>query len=463
MIWMISAGLLLALALALSYKSRPAVAFGVVIPITWWIPSWSGVEVYGELLTVKAIVGMVLLVTYSFLPKATFPRRLIPCDYAVIGLIVVAIVSDLIHNGFGLMPFARAYIEWFIPYLCGRLAFQQREDLVWAWPVLSIVGLLLAFEAAIEAWFSVNPYEWVFGLRPLEGVSRDAQRWNFKRAYGPCLHPLYFGVLLAWFFAWQIHAAWRAVLNRSSLLWLFPFCLGAIAPLATGSRGPMIAGVIAFIGILFFSLPKLRWGMIATAGAIIILLAVNQERVLSMLDNWSGETDHGRQLKELTIEEKSDKYSSARARLTLFRIYREPLLKAGFVGYGTAAVTGFPINVPIGSDQAEVARDVWSLDNTYMLITLRFGYLGLGCFLAMILLSLWQVIRVFDAERGRSIAWFAACLAGATLSAAWLIFGVWMPMDFGYPFLWGIGATSGLYYQTFINSADQKLERLRER
>jgi hypothetical protein len=182
-----------------------------------------------------------------------------------------------------------------------------------------------------------------------------------------------------------------------------------------------------------------------TAGLLLAVFMVYQNQVFVLLDDWSGEFQRGRQASTVTFDEQAEKVSSARSRLTLFRIYWSPLTRAGLLGYGTGAVTGFPVNVPIGSEEAEAAKQIWALDNTFILITLRFGYLGLLFFVSLLGWSLWQLLKVHDLDPSRSTAAFSAALFGATAAVAWLIFGVWTPSDFGFPWLWGIGLSSGLY------------------
>ncbi len=303
----------------------------------------------------------------------------------------------------------------------------------------------------------MNPYEWFFGLRPLEGVSRNAERWNIRRAYVTCLHPLYHGVLLCWLFAWTVHGAWRALYKRSSPLWLVPPLLGLFAPLATGSRGPFIGNFVVLATMIFCAARRWRWPMSLAAGVLAVSFLFFQDRIFDFLDDWAGEFEHGKQAQSVKFDDQAEIISSARARFTLFKIYWEPMKRAGLVGYGSNAVAQFPVNVPIGSEEAEAARTIWALDNSYILLVLRFGFLGLASFLAMIGLSLWQCKAVYDDDPIRSQALFAASLCGATLAVAGLIAGVWMPQDFGFPWLWGIGASSGLYFQ--VRNQQIKLRR----
>lgn len=446
-LWLICVASLLTLYLVLALVVKPSVALGVVLPIAWIVPSWTVWDLGFESINVKTSVGVGMLLMYCFFPRATFPWRLVPCDYAMLSLFGVGTVSDFLHNGFDLTVPAIAYAEWIVPYLAGRLAFQNHDDVKWVWPVLAVVAIILGAVAVIEAWLGMNPYEWFFGLRPLEGVSRNAERWNIRRAYVTCLHPLYHGVLLCWMFAWTLHGAWRALQKRSGPLWLVAPLLGFFAPLATGSRGPFIGNFVVLAAAIFCAARRRRLPMTVAAGVLAFVFLFFQDRVFDFLDDWAGEFEHGKQAQSVSFDNQAEIVSSARARFTLFKIYWMPLTRAGLFGYGSNAVAQFPVNVPIGSEEAEAARTIWALDNSYIVLTLRFGYLGLIAFIALISLSLWQCKSVYDDDPLRSQALFAASLSGATLAVAGLIVGVWMPQDFGFPWLWGIGASSGLYYQ----------------
>lgn len=445
MLWLSCVIALVLVYLMIAFFFRPAVAVGTVVPIAWLIPAWTSIEFAGELLNVKATVAICVLCLYPFLPKATFPIRLVPCDLAMLCLLVVHLVSDSINSGFQWMTPAFAYVEWVVPYLAGRLALQQRDDFIWIWPVLAVVALTLTCAAIFESWFGTNPYELFFGLRPLEGTPRDVLRWGYRRAYATCFHPLYLGVLLCWLYAWLLYPAWRGLTGRASNVWLLLPLLGIFGPLASGSRGPVLAIFVVLLGTAFCYIQKARLGIAILAVALSIAFAFIHNPLLNALDHWSGETQHGRQLKEIELNENVEKFSSARARITLFRIFWTPLSRAGFFGYGSGAVSTFPPNVPTGTDEIHAMRDIWSVDNTYILVTLRFGYLGLICFLSVAVASLLQLVFVSDYQQECSQSFFTACLFGSTFATLVLIFTVWLPADFGFLLIWGFGASSGLY------------------
>jgi len=430
---------------AISFLKRPQIAMGVVVPLVWLVPVWVQVSIGIEALNVRTAVSIGALILYCFLPKATFPWRLIPCDWAVIGLLTVHLASDWWHTGFELSTFAIAYVEWLLPYLCGRLAFQHRDDLDWAWSTVCIVGLVLAFAAFFEAWFRVNPFEVVCGLRPEDRFVRDALRWGIRRAYGPYMHPLYFGVVLCWFTGWWIFAAWRFFTDRSPSIWLLGAVVGLVAPLATGSRGPVLGVVVVTLGFIFCFRKQLR----LSASILILLfgfLAIGfQDSLLAHLDEWSGEGKHERNKAKVVFDNETLSISSARSRLLLFEIYWKALMQAGFLGFGTDAVSTFPVNVPLGRDEAEAIQKIWMVDNFYLLNTLRFGYLGLSAFILVAGSSLWQLLRVRDSQSSSSIACFSSAAFGSVIGVLILLWTVWMPGEIGFPLFWSFGLSSGLY------------------
>ena len=447
-LWFLSFGLLSLLFFVLAIQYRPQVALGVVVPLSWCVPAWSGFYVGQDFLNVRTMVAIIALGSYSFFPKATFPWRLVPCDYAVIALIIVNVLSDVLSSEGDWKTLPIAYIEWGIPYLAGRLAFQSAEDLVWVWRTLSFTAVFLSLMTIFEAFSGTNLFETIYGLRPLDETIRDQQRWGIRRAYGICLHPLYNGVLLCFLGGWLWIAGWLAMRRRVNRLWLLAplSLLGFFGPLATGTRGPFLAAFIVLMGAAMCYFRRLHWPGLGFCILLGLGMIVFQESIFMALDRWSGESYRGRRVDSVQFDDQNEKLSSARMRLTLFRIYKKPLLRAGLLGYGTDAVTPFPVNVPTGADEVRAMSEIFSVDNAYILLVLRLGYAGLMCFVAMEVLSLWQLIRVVQADPRRSMAIVAATLFGIVCSMMALLFIVWMPGEIGFPILWSLGAASGMYF-----------------
>ena len=288
MAWYIVLGLLIALFLGLAVKRRPQFAMGVVVPIAFLFPVWVIFPVFsapdgtivGSGVDLKVGIGAVALLLYCCFSKATYPLNLVPCDIAMIGLVVVHVTSDLINQGPGWEIPAHLFAEWWIPYVAGRVAFQFRRDISSYWRVLAAVAIGLALLSILEAFTNTSLPEMLFGERPTEGVDRIHTRWGIRRAFGPCLNPIYLGVLQLILLGWTVEAFLRVLRNRAHVVWAVAPMLSLVGIVCTGSRGPLVGVAIAAIGMLFSLLPKMRVPILAFTGLSIILLVANRQLVL---------------------------------------------------------------------------------------------------------------------------------------------------------------------------------------
>ncbi|MEZ6074642.1 MAG: hypothetical protein R3C56_02895 [Pirellulaceae bacterium] len=147
----------------------------------------------------------------------------------------------------------------------------------------------------------------------------------------------------------------------------------------------------------------------------------------------------------MLVNDESKEFSNTRYRLLLFDVYKIAVKRGGLLGFGSQAVTGFPIQVPVGPQEFETLRTMRSIDNTYLLITLRFGYLGLLCFVLAACTAIYQLFAITDPLRTENIGLLTASL-GTTLAVILpVIFTVWMPQDYGFILVWSWGASSGMY------------------
>ena len=117
--------------------------------------------------------------------------------------------------------------------------------------------------------------------------------------------------------------------------------------------------------------------------AIVACVGLKPELTINLLDAaevgnlkvLSDET--GASQPKIKRGEEKVRYSMAFNRIYVFRVYGVAIQKAGLFGFGTEAVTGFPINVPLGQQDLETLREIRTVDNAFLLMGLRFGYLGL--------------------------------------------------------------------------------------
>ncbi|MEZ6135912.1 MAG: O-antigen ligase family protein [Pirellulaceae bacterium] len=451
MSWIINLVPLVALFLWLSWRRRPAIALGSIIPLAFAFPVWiqwvlfdvPAGTIVGAGADLKVLVGTSALLLYCFLPGARFTVRLVACDLAVIALILVHCISDFRVDGISFHPLMRAYGEWYVPYLCGRLAIQTESDWRELWPIIASLSALLGIMAVIEAVSGTNLYELLYGLRPMENTPRDSIRWGLRRAYGPTLNPIYFGVLQLLLLGWSGFAAHQAVRREAAGYWLLAPVPGVLGIICTGSRGPILGCILMCAMAVFLWFPRLRLAFLAMGICLVLGVVVNRDRALNLLEAWSGETSHGANERVVEIDDELKTYSRTRTRLLMFDVYKIAFKRSGLFGFGTTAVTGFPVNVPLGPREAATMEKVPYIDNSYALITLRFGLLGMAAYAGACLLGVWHAARLADYYRGEEMAGLLIMIAAALTSALFVQATVWLAPDFAFPLMWTIGISSG--------------------
>jgi hypothetical protein len=391
---------------------------------------------------IKVTTGSICLILYCFLPGRNFPVRLVASDYAAIGLFCTHFLSDLKNDGWNWTIPLRAYAEWYLPYVAGRVALQSRATIIQLWPYWASAGIFLSVLSVIEATTHYNIFELFFGIRPFEG-GHDYRRWGMRRAYGPTMNPIYFGMVQVLFLGWVVFASILAIRRRCSAWWALaplPILVGIIG---TGSRGPILAFMLVFPALVYFLIPQSRiWWTVSTVVAIV-LSVVFAEKLIQTLERWSGE-DRGRS--EITIDGETRVFSNVRARLLLFEVNKIAFQRSGLLGFGTTATSGFPLNIPVGPMEAKTLRRAWTVENTYALMMLRFGYVGVGCLLALGVTSLLQLHKITDSYQGKSLQWFCAAIGATTFAVMIGQLTVWMPHEIGFPLIWMFGVSAGLTY-----------------
>jgi hypothetical protein len=454
-IWFTWVACLWLLYVALARRFHPQLAAGVIVPLAWLAPVWvqwtifqpNNGSIVGTGIDVKLGVSTAVLVSYLFFKRSTYPFRLVPCDYAMIGMVFVHGLSDVYHQGLQPIILGRMYAEWWAPYVVGRIAFQFRRDISTFWPALAAVAIWLGILSVLETITEYSVYEALFGTRPSEGivVGHEFKRWGMRRACGPTLNPIYFGCLQLLLLAWTSYAALLAARKQASIAWLAAPIVSGLGIFCSGSRAPILGMLLFIPTLLFFRFPKLRWGMLALALAGGVILISQREMLIESLERWSGEDRvYGADVRML-VNDESKEFSNTRYRLLLFDVYKIAVKRGGLLGFGSEAVTGFPIQVPVGPQEFDTLRKMRSIDNVYLLVTLRFGYLGLICFALAACTAIYQLFAITDPLRTENIGLLTACLGSSLAVILPVIFTVWMPQDYGFILVWSWGASSGMY------------------
>jgi hypothetical protein len=379
---------------------------------------------------------------YCVHPKATFPLRLGIVDYFGLTFLATHLISDTLVEGWSWVFLLRAYTEWACPYIAGRLAFQKWSDVEKLVPYGVAVTTILGIDSAIEALMNVHVFEWIHGLRPYENFERNAKRWGLFRSWGTRSHSIYFGNIQLMLIIWPSFALYKAIRKEWSHLMIIPIIVCCLGIFFTISRGPML-GVVLFVSIaLFLLVPRSRIPVAAATVTLVIATFLFWPTVRDILVR-TGRIDSGRIQGPLIKEDgKYVEFSGTMTRWHELKLYLPSAIRGGLFGYGSTATQDFPPRVGIRTEDVQALKRWKFVDNSYLLIMLRFGWIGLICFCGM---GISAAVRL--AARGNSrtegVSLMSLLTCSALCSILVVISTVWLAPDFQFLlfFLFGIGST----------------------
>lgn len=421
-------------------RKGPDIAVGAVAIVASVIPNWCHIRV-GELPIEARLAGTIFgLGAYLLHPKSTYPLRLGWIDGVMIGLMLLNLLSDSINDGFRFGILVRMYGEWLVPYFAGRLAFQNSRSLKDLAPFGVIAAVVMGMLGVFEALTAIHPWELIYGQRTDAQVPRVMIRWGLQRAWGPCEHPIYFGIAQLLYLPWVL-CAWhsRESSARVRLTRALSF-LGPLGVVSTVSRAPMLALTIFPCVWSFVTMRRMRIVFVVLTSLTIIGGVFSKDYLLQSLHKFGGEKFDGTGRTIIVDGNKVEK-TSVMTRYYLLQVYRRAAVRAGLIGFGTESVSGFPIRVPVGPEDSSALRSVWAIDNTYLLLTLRFGWFaGIAFFAALILTGFAWIRRshYFPPEQASQCIYFGAAVFAVSLG----LFTVWMPQEIGFPLLLLMGGAS---------------------
>ena len=410
---------------------------GIVVLTSLLIPSWYRLDLFGFSVSLRFAAGLIGLAGYLLDWNSRYVFRLTFIDISMLILVTTHLVSDSLAQGLSLITPFKAYGEWFVPYICGRLAIQSMDDWKPLRRTASVVLVLLTLLALTEAILRVNPFEYFYGLRPLEQFPRLVVRWFMRRAYGPTMHPIFLGLIMNLLLPMTIFAT--VFSNRAeSGVTRFGWGLGALTLLGTivtGSRAAIL-GVLGQWGTsVLTTFYRLRIPILAIVGLVAIMGLFERENVIRFVQDVSGERRVGGGKRRET--------TGTTARLHYFQFYGYALKRAGLFGYGSLAVSEFPVKVPLGDVTDQRRKELQFVDNQYVLMTLRFGYLGVAGFCGAILFS----VLTWITEARSAVAehrWFPGLMIGTLGMFSLQLCTVWLPQDCSVLLLFLLGASSGI-------------------
>ncbi len=435
--WCISFSGLVLLWLFIAWKYGPQRAIGCLFIVSTLVPTWCRLSL-SDTLWVDARVAATIfgLVAYCFHPRATFPLRLGPLDFCMLCLLGIHALSDGENSGWSWSIVARIYGEWCVPYLAGRLALQKEDELRFLAPWAVSVAAILAACSIFEGFTSEDPWELVFGARQEDGQSSHATRWFLSRAWGCCAHPIYFGFVQVLFLPWLLRLVHSQSTRVSGILLTLLSLAGIVS---TGSRAALLMALATLVIGAWAYLPRIRIPVAAVFLVLAVFGFMQRDQLLELI------AKSGENLKEsnkIVVDGEVKQTSGTLTRIHLLQVYRGAMIKASWLGFGTDCVTGFPVRVPVGPQEEKTLKLVPYIDNQYVLMTLRFGWLGAFVFaLSLVLSSINWLVR---SPHVQSVRTQATCIyfGIVLLMVAAGLMTVWMPHDIGFPLLWAMGAGS---------------------
>ncbi len=440
--WGLLAFILFVCAVVVIYHG-PVAGLGTGVLISFLFPCWIDESIGLADIDLRVATSLIMLLVNLFHPARRISWRFRAGDWAVFALYFVHVASDSWHDGFAFSHFVRAFGEWSIPYIAGRLAVQTIQDWRWLTGVAVIVATLCSIAATSESLTRVNFANPVFGERPVDRTPQIMIRGGVKRAEGPTRHPIWFGMVQTLLIPWVIAAVYRSLRSDGPLWWTAMPIVSLFGILATASRGPALATLGICYLTMVFCLPKWRTILIIAG---LILAGVGyfaKDAVLQQLEDW-GAKKWGSASKQVNVEleGKQHRLTAMSARWLVLLAYVPAVREAGLLGYGTERTATFPVNVPLGPDAKQTVAEFWTIDCEYLLLLLRFGWAGVASFIAVCTLSAWRIAnQSIFVNRDERIFPFA--VAATLIAVSLTLIGEWMPHDYGFLFLWLCGVANG--------------------
>jgi hypothetical protein len=441
--WLTCCLLLGAIVVVTAWKVGPRYALGVGVVLSMLVPSWLVWDAGSLPIDVHLVAALAGLAAYVCHPQTRLRSPLVAIDWALIGVGVVHLLSDTYNEGFHFTHLLRIYGEWAVPYLAGRLAVHSFDDAKKLAPVACAVCIVLVIWAGIEALTLSNPVNVLVGQRP-EGLTRMVDlRMGLKRAEGPTVNPIHFGMLLLVLVPWTAYAARRAYRGKAWRFWLAAPAAVAVGIILTGSRSAMFA-----LAASAYIVAGLRWRaarrwLFGAAAVAAVLVYWQQAAVIDALHAWSG--DKG--TKGVVMDGKEVEYSGTLHRLELPRLYRGAMKKAGWIGFGTEVATTIPLPIAVTGTEAAPMQVLQYIDNHYILMRLRFGYLGTAAF-CLFFLSVVVSMSLAGMRLGGSDGLLCAWIGATTASLMLVLLTVSFANDFRFFWMWATGVAAGL--QVFV-------------
>ncbi len=418
--WMISAELGLATAVAVS----------LLFP-DWLHPQWMGLT-----FTVKTTVCGFAIAAYTLPNPWRIKSSLTILDAAIALFFVIQTASNMKNGGTALSAL-HAYGEWVLPYVCGRFAMRDLTTFDYLPKIIAIILIVWGIGGVIEMTTATNPWELLFGNRTGQ-AARAASRYGFKRAFVNTEHPIFFGLQILVLLPICLSLLERHYSRISRSIGIAGVIGGLAAIISCVSRSPVLGLLLMSMMMPAVRIVWMRWVVgVVFAGCVLIFF----NDPLSITTDFAEMTGEKIQENAVVINDETLPSSSALVRIWLVKAYWHAIELAGPLGNGTKATKTFPVNVPGMPAKAKTVQNLRWVDNAYLLIGLRFGWLGIG---ALVVFFASQFAESFRMSGHRVFGLYARWHFGMAASMMMILLTVWMSNDFGFEMLWTSGLLAGM-------------------
>ena len=414
-------------------RTDPAIALGSSMILSFAFPSYWAVEILGAPISITTASAVVCLIMYLAVGGKLWCRVSI-CDVAVNAVMLTHIAADFQHEGPAAIP--RAYGEWLLPYAAGRYALGSVSRMKHARIHIAIaLGSMLLIHALDLVAGQNIAFEITQAFTDWEAPMR-AKRYGLVRSSGLAEHPIFYAGALMALIPVAVLASMKDRMDQP--VWRY-LAVGGVSLFVfiLLSRGAVAATLVTLLVVVSTLNNKIRIGL---AAMLLIGGGLAYANWSTVQDLWKKTAERADSERVVVIDGEATTHSSTLARLNVFKVYGRAAWRAGAFGYGTAAVTGFPPNLPYMPKEADAAKTVWTIENSYLMLLLRFGFVGLSAFSLMVLSACTLPLFVRDPNLRRH----AMILAAGCLSVSLLIFTVYPDYQIILPFLFLIGLQNAL-------------------
>ncbi len=443
--WLVAVVVCLAAGVIVSLRSGPGAGVASGLALGCLVPTWVLLSINRWPIDVRLTVAAVLVSAYCFHPAGRFIRRITLIDLAVVGLVVWHIVVDWMHEGFNPWIPLRAYGEWALPFVAGWFAVMHRGSISLLAPWFAGVAVVAAVLALPEAIVGINSWELLFGeVDDLVKVHRGQRYGLLNRAMGPTRHPIFLGIVLLMLIPWAVSLIGSEQRRRRQVFGWLSLLTIVLGMFATMSRGPLIGLVVSGVtAACFYSLWARRiFGVAAVAGLFAVVIGWSS--FIDFLDRTENTQSFGNVIELNGVVEQ---YTGTRNRLFVVKVYGPLVLRGGAVGFGTTAVSSFPPNIPGLPVLARTREVLGIVDNSFILIGLRFGLVGLGLLLMLLAAT---IVKAYVLARQLSLVTypngpgFLVALGSILVGVSVVILSVFSSYEFFFWILFTCGVVSGL-------------------